>query len=197
LQNNTHQEPKRKGHLARYRQIAMVLAKYKLEKVLNYVGMQNYRLIGWMFRGNPWRKMNYSEPERMRMAIEELGTSFVKLGQILSTRTDLLPPAYTTELAKLQSSMKPMPIDQMKKVISDELGRPTDEVFISFENPIGIASIGQVYSCGQVNACTLADGTEVVTKVQKPGVPEQIEEDMEILSRAAVMATKHWKGAQQ
>ena len=90
-----------------------------------------------------------------------------------------------------------MPIDKMKKVISNELGRPIDEVFISFENPIGIASIGQVYTCGQVNACTLADGTEVVTKVQKPGVPEQIEEDMEILSRAAVMATKHWKGAQQ
>jgi len=128
LQNNIQHEPKRKGHFARYRQIAMVLAKYRLEKVLNYVGMQNYRLVGWMFRGNPWRKMNYSEPERMRMAIEELGTSFVKLGQILSTRTDLLPPAYTTELAKLQSSMKPMPMDQMKKVISDELGRPIDEL---------------------------------------------------------------------
>jgi ubiquinone biosynthesis protein len=197
LQNNIQHEPKRKGHLTRYRQIVMVLAKYRLEKVLNYVGLQNYRLIGWIFRGNPWRKMTSSEPERMRMAIEELGTSFVKLGQILSTRTDLLPPAYTTELAKLQSSMKPMPIEQMKKVISNELGRPIDEIFISFENPIGIASIGQVYTCGQVNACTLADGTEVVTKVQKPGVPEQIEEDMEILSRAAVMATKHWKGAQQ
>ena len=63
-------------------------------------GMQNYRLIGWMFRGNPWRKIPYSEPERMRMAIEELGTYFVKLGQILSTRTDLLPPAYTTEACK-------------------------------------------------------------------------------------------------
>ena len=194
---NNDTESKHKSHLARYRQIVMVLAKYRLEKVLRYVGMQNYRLIGWMFRGNPWRKITYSEPERMRMAIEELGTFFVKLGQILSTRTDLLPPAYTTELAKLQSSMQPMPVAKMKKVISDELGRPIDEVFISFEDPIGLASIGQVYSCGQINACTLADGTEVVTKVQKPGVPEQIEEDMEILSRAAVMATKYWKGAQQ
>jgi ubiquinone biosynthesis protein len=197
LSNNVEQEHKRKGHLARYRQIAIVLAKYRLEKVLNYVGMYHYRLILWMFRGNPWRKMTYSEPERMRMAIEELGTSFVKLGQILSTRSDLLPPAYTAELAKLQSSVQPMPVDKMKKVISDELGRPTGEVFLSFEDPIGLASIGQVYSCWQINACTLADGTEVVTKVQKPGVPEQIEEDMEILSRAAVMATKHWRGAQQ
>ena len=85
MQNNIQHEPKRKGHLARYRQIVMVLAKYRLEKVLNYVGLQNYRLIGWIFRGNPWRKMTYSEPERMRMAIEELGTSFVKPGQILST----------------------------------------------------------------------------------------------------------------
>ena len=194
---NNDTERKHKSHLTRYRQIAMVLSKYRLEKVLNYIGMQNYRMIGWMFRGNPWRKMTYSEPERIRLAIEELGTSFIKLGQILSTRTDLLPPAYTIELSKLQNSLKPLPVEVMKKVISEELGRPIDEVFISFENPLGIASIGQVYTCGQVNACTLADGTEVVTKVQKPGVPEQIDEDMEILGRAAVTATKYWKGAQQ
>jgi ubiquinone biosynthesis protein len=195
--SDRQQEKKRQGHFARYRQIAMVLSKYRLEKVLRYVGMQNYRLISWVFRGNPWRRMTYSEPERMRMAMEELGASFVKLGQILSTRTDLLPPAYTTELAKLQNSVQPLPVDKMKQVIADELGRPTDEVYLNFEEPIGLASIGQVYSCGQINACTLADGTEVVTKVQKPGVPEQIEEDMAILSRAAVMATKYWKGAKQ
>jgi ubiquinone biosynthesis protein len=189
----------RKGHLARYRQIVMILVKYRLEEVLCYVGLHKYFKLLWLLRGNPWRKilypwhkMSYTEPERMRMAIEELGTSFVKLGQILSTRADLLAPEYTEELSKLQCSLKPQPVEVIKKVISDELGRAIDEVFTSFDpNPVGVASIGQVYSC------TLADNTEVVVKVQKPGVPEVVEEDMYILSRAAVSATKHWKGAEQ
>jgi ubiquinone biosynthesis protein len=192
LFNDTKQEPKHKSHFARYRQIVMVLAKYRLEEVLRYVGLQRILPFLFVLRGNPFRKMPYTKPERMRMAIEELGTFFVKLGQILSTRADLLPPAYTQELSKLQSSLKPLPPEVMKKVINNELGRSADEVFSSFDpHPVGVASIGQVYSC------SLGDGTEVVVKVQKPGVPEQVEEDMYILGRAAVSATKHWKGAQQ
>jgi ubiquinone biosynthesis protein len=190
--NETQQTPKPRSHFTRYRQIIMVLAKYRLEEVLRYVGLQKILPFRFLLRGNPFRKMVYSKPVRMRMAIEELGTFFVKLGQILSTRSDLLPPAYTQELSKLQSSLKPLPPEVMKKVLVDELGHPIDEVFTSFEpKPIGVASIGQVY------ACTRADGTEVVVKVQKPGVPELVKEDMYILGRAAVSATKHWKGAQQ
>jgi ubiquinone biosynthesis protein len=189
---DTKQETKRNNHFARYQQIVRVLVKYRLEEVLSYVGLQRYLTFRWVLRGNPWRKIPYTEPERMRMAIEELGTSFVKLGQILSTRADLLPPAFTKELSKLQSSLKPLPLEAMQKVISDELGRPVDEVFSSFDpQPIGVASIGQVYSCTQI------DGTEVVVKVQKPGVPELVAEDMQILGRAAVSAQKHWKGAQE
>jgi ubiquinone biosynthesis protein len=190
--NKAQQKRKSNNHFARYRQIVMVLAKYRLEEVLKLVGLRNYMLVGWMLRGNPFRKMIYTKPERVRMAIEELGTTFVKLGQILSTRADLLPPEYTKELSKLQSSLKPLPVEVMKKVISDDLGRPTDEVFSQFApDPIGVASIGQVY------ACTVTDGPEVVVKVQKPGVPETVEEDMLILARAAVSVTNHWKGAQQ
>jgi ubiquinone biosynthesis protein len=190
--DKAQQKHKAPSHFARYRQIAMVLAKYRLEEVFKYVGLKNYLLVGWVLRGNPWRKMSYTKPERMRMAIEELGTTFVKLGQILSTRADLLPPAYTKELSKLQSSLKPLPCEVMKNVINDDLGRSTDDVFSQFvSDPIGVASIGQVY------ACTVTDGPEVVVKVQKPGVPEMVEEDMLILGRAAVSVTKHWKGAQQ
>ena len=189
---DTEKEPKRRSHFFRYRQIILVLARYRLEEVLRYVGLQKYLPLRWLLRGNPFRKLPYTKPQRLRMAIEELGTSFVKLGQILSTRADLLPPAYTQELSKLQSSLKPLPLEVIKKVIKDELGRSTDQVFRSFEpRPIGVASIGQVYSC------LLADGTDVVVKVQKPGVPELVEEDMYILGRAAVSATKHWQGAQQ
>ena len=190
--NTAKKESKRRGHFARYRKIAMVLAKYRLEEVMRYVGLQKLLIFLWLLRGNPFRKMAYTKPERMRMAIEELGTSFVKLGQILSTRADLLPPAYTKELSKLQNSLKPIPVEVTKRVINDELGRSTDEMFKSFDpEPIGVASIGQVY------ACTQADGMELVVKVQKPGVPELVEEDMYIVGRAAVSATKHWEGAQQ
>ena len=186
------QKNKAPSHFTRYRQIAMILGKYRLDKVLKYVGFRNYIFVGWLLRGNPWRKMSYTEPERMRMAIEELGTTFVKLGQILSTRADLLPPEYTKELSKLQNSLKPLPVELMKDVISDDLGRPVGEVFSQFVSaPVGVASIGQVY------ACTVKDGPEVVVKVQKPGVPEIVAEDMYILGRAAVAATKYWKGAQQ
>jgi ubiquinone biosynthesis protein len=190
-------ERKRNGHFARYRQIAMVLAKYRLEEVLRYVGLQNYLFMGWLLRGNPWRKNSHTKPERMRMAIEELGTTAVKLGQILSCRSDLLPPDYITELSKLQNSMHPFPVEIMKNVFNEELGRSTEELFLSFEAPIGIASIGQVYTCEQVYTCTLADGTEVVTKVQKPDVPALVELDVDILKRAAAYATNHWKWAQQ
>ena len=190
--DKAQQKHKAPSHFARYRQIAMVLAKYRLEEVLRYIGMQKILPLLWLLRGNPFRKMTYTKPERTRMAIEELGTTFVKLGQILSTRADLLPPAYTKELSKLQSSLKPLPVEVMKKVISDDLVHSTDEVFSQFvSDPIGVASIGQVY------ACTVTDGPEVVVKVQKPGVPEIVEEDMHILGRAAVSATKYWKGAQQ
>lgn len=182
----------RKGHFARYWQIATVLARYRLEEALRYVGMQKFGILLFMLRGNPLRKMVFTKPERMRMAIEELGTSFVKLGQILSTRSDLLPPAYTKELSKLQSSLKPLSAEVIDKVISDELKHPVSDIYTSFDPvPLGVASIGQVH------ACTLVDGTDVVVKVQKPGVRELIKEDMHILGRLAVAAKKHWKGAEQ
>jgi ubiquinone biosynthesis protein len=187
----------KKNHFARYRQIAMVLTRYRLEEVLRYVGLQKYMIFRWLLRGNPWRKMTQTKPERMALAIEELGTTFIKLGQILSTRSDLLPPEYIKELSKLQNSLKPLPLEVMKEVMASELGAAADHIFSSFDQPVGVASIGQVYSCGQVFTCSLDEGLEVVLKVQKPGVQEQIEEDMLILGKAAVAATKQWKGAQQ
>jgi ubiquinone biosynthesis protein len=187
-------DPPRKprNHFTRYKQIAVVITRYRLEEVLKYIGMQKFLPFIWVLRGNPWHRVPYTKPECIRLAIEELGTTFVKLGQILSTRTDLLPPSYTKELSKLQSGLHPLTVEVIKNAIGEDLGVSTDKVFCSFDSePIGVASIGQVYSCA------LADGTEVVVKVRKPGVPEQVAEDMEILGQAAVAATKHWQGAQQ
>jgi ubiquinone biosynthesis protein len=185
-------EQKPQNHFARYRQIATVLTRYHLEEVLEYVGMRKFIPVFWMLRGNPWREMNYSRPERIRMALEELGTTFVKIGQILSTRSDLLPLAYIQELSKLQNGLTPLDSEVMKNEVSNELGVSADKVFCEYDSsPIGVASIGQVYSCN------LPDGTEVAVKVRKPHVPEMVAEDMDILKRAAISATRNWKGARQ
>jgi ubiquinone biosynthesis protein len=110
----------------------------------------------------------------------------------MSTRTDLLPPEFAVELAKLQDSLKPLPSDVIEKAISDELGRPVNEVFASFDPvPVGVASIGQAH------AAKLRDGTEVVVKARKPGVVEQVEEDLEILRQLAVESAHRWEGAQE
>ncbi|HEX9068461.1 MAG TPA: AarF/ABC1/UbiB kinase family protein [Ktedonobacterales bacterium] len=126
----------------------------------------------------------------MRIAIEELGPTFIKLGQILSTRGDLLPEGYRAELAKLQDAAQPVPAEQVASVLAEELGCPVEEAFLSFEmTPLAAASIGQAH------AATLADGTEVVVKVRRPGVVEQIEEDLHILVDLAVKASRHWEVA--
>jgi ubiquinone biosynthesis protein len=116
----------------------------------------------------------------MRLACEELGTTFIKLGQALSTRGDLLPEAYRRELMKLQDSVPPVPVAEVTQTIREELGAPPDELFAYFDRePLGSASIGQVH------AARMADGREVVVKVRKPGVEELVEIDLEILDDLA------------
>jgi ubiquinone biosynthesis protein len=114
----------------------------------------------------------------LRRALEEGGVAFVKLGQTLSTRRDLLPPALVGELSKLQSQAEPAPWAQIERAIADGLGRPVDEVFASIEPaPLAAASVGQVHSA------RLLDGTEVVVKVQRPAARRQIAADLDIIVR--------------
>jgi ubiquinone biosynthesis protein len=179
-------------HLSRYRQVATVLYKYQLRELIQTLGLERFLPLHWMPPGNPWQKQVYSQPERSRMALEELGTTFVKLGQILSTRTDIVPSSYARELVKLQDSLRPFPVEPIKTAIREELGRPVDEIFSSFDsNPLGVASIGQVH------AATLLDRTEVVVKVRKPGVKEQVTGDLEIMRQLAGTAAQRWKNAQR
>jgi ubiquinone biosynthesis protein len=115
--------------------------------------------------------------EHLRHACEELGTMFIKLGQVLSTRADLLPDAYRTELAKLQDEVAPLPATAITDVIREDLGAPPDQLFAFFDpEPLGSASIGQVH------AARLADGREVVIKVRKPGVDEIVRLDLQVLA---------------
>jgi ubiquinone biosynthesis protein len=182
----------RRHHFARYREIAGVLIKYQLKEPIETLGMERYLPLRWIPPNLPWQKQRLSKPVRLRLALEEMGTTFVKLGQIVSTRADLLPPDYINELVKLQNALKPLPVSLIKEVVAAELGRPVGEVFATFEeNALGVASIGQVH------AATLKDGTEVVVKVQKPGVQQLVEEDMDILRQLAASASQKWEGGRQ
>ena len=125
-------------------------------------------------------------PVHLRLALEELGTTFIKLGQILSTRADLLPPEYLAELTKLQDSTSPVPFEAIEQVLISELGQPINKVFADFDPvPLAAASIGQAH------AAVLWDGTEVVVKIRRPGVVEQVNEDLEILKELAATASRH------
>src|SRR5581483_10320678 len=115
--------------------------------------------------------------EQMRLACEELGTTFIKLGQAFSTRADLLPEDYRLELSKLTDDVPPVPYQAVASVIRDELGSSPDKLFARFDHrPLASASIGQVH------AAQMADGREVVVKVMKPGVEELVDLDLQILS---------------
>ena len=122
----------------------------------------------------------------LRLAFEELGPAFVKLGQILCTRPDLVGNDIAEELTKLRDNTPVTPFDEIKLVIEDELGKPLDEVYCEFdEEPIGSASIGQVYKA------KLKDGEEVAVKVQKPGSYEIVAQDVRIMKRLANIADKY------
>lgn len=133
-----------------------------------------------------------SQPERLRMVLEDLGPTFVKLGQILSTRADLLPPDFQRELTLLQDSAAPVPFPLIDTVLEEQLGMPIDRAFAQFDRePLASASIGQAH------AAKLHDGTDVVVKVQRPGVRAQVEEDLDILYNLAQTASRRWDVANQ
>ena len=117
---------------------------------------------------------------RLRMALEECGGMFVKLGQVLSTRTDLVSADAARELSLLQDHVRPAPASSVIALVEDELDQPLEQVFSSFDwDPIAAASIGQVYRA------TLPDGTRVIVKVQRPGIDEAVEVDLSVLDELA------------
>src|SRR5579884_2149600 len=183
---------RKNAHLRRYRQIAEVLVRHGLGFIVGIVGLERFLPFPRGLLGHPMPPGGPSPAARLRMALEELGTTFIKLGQILSTRADLLPPEYQAELARLQDQAPPVPTETIRDILTEELGRPIEEVFATFDPvPLAAASIGQVH------AATLRDGTEVVVKVRRPGVAEQVQEDLEILQNLAATASRHWEPAEE
>jgi len=166
--------------------IALVLARYRLDELLlDMPPMRLARFVRWL----PWGRRqvrDYSRGARLRMALEELGPIYVKFGQILSTRRDLLPADIADELARLQDHVPPFDGRQARAIVEQELGRPIGELFASFdEAPMASASIAQVH------AAVLPDGTEVVAKVVRPGIDARIRGDLELLEALASLARRY------
>ncbi len=173
--------------------IHRVLVRYGLDDFVRATHL--YRPLRFVFWLSPWtwfRRRQGSRGERLRRALEDLGPIFVKFGQVVSTRRDLLPPDIAEELAKLQDRVPPFPGEAARGRIEQSLGQPVGEVFGSFEVvPLAAASIAQVH------AATLRDGREVVVKVLRPGMREAIARDLEVLHALAGLAEDYWPDARR
>ena len=177
-------------HLNRYRQILAVLLKYGFGDLLDRLRIDQYIEAGLqaISKRRVDRDEKLTRPQRLRMAFEELGPTYIKLGQILSTRPDLVPPDYIDELVRLQDEVPPFSFDDVKAVIEPEFGVPVEDLFEQLENqPLASASIGQVHQA------RLKDGEPVAVKFQRPGIQKVIEVDLEIMLHLATLAERHIK----
>ena len=176
------------NHLPRYREILSVLFKYGFADVLRLVALQHILHIedATIRTHSDDAILSKPLPERLRLALEELGPTFIKFGQILSSRRDLITDDYFIELSKLQSGVPPFPAKEAREIIEKELGHPMRALYSDFhEKPIGSASIAQVHRA------VLKDGTPVAIKVQRPDIEKTITLDVAILHDLAKFVEKH------
>jgi len=169
------------GHLKRYKDIAWLLVKYGRADLASRAGLAE----------------DFSEEERLSAAkdpkaeelagdLEELGPTFVKIGQLLSTRADLLSPPYLEALSRLQDSVEPFSFAEVEEIVTAELKVRISKAFLEFEAiPVAAASLGQVHRA------RLRDGTPVAVKVQRPGIREKVLEDLEAFSEVAELVDRH------
>ncbi|RZA05838.1 MAG: AarF/ABC1/UbiB kinase family protein [Proteobacteria bacterium] len=164
-------------NIGRIKQISTVFAKHGFQELMGKLGFA--RFIPEKYKKSD-AEIKFTAPERLRMALEELGPTFIKLGQLLSSRSDLLPEPYVRELTKLQDAVSPLPYVVIKNTVERELGAPISELFSSFsQTPLASASIGQAHEA------VLQDGTRVVVKAQRPGIDTLIKTDVSVLSGLA------------
>ncbi|MCR2816907.1 ABC1 kinase family protein [Microbacterium jiangjiandongii] len=171
--------------LGRYQEIADTLARHGLGFLAGELGITRFLPSRRRAAAGTPPAPPADAPTQLRLVLEDLGPTFIKLGQLLSTRTDLLPPAYITELSKLQDAGPAVPAERIRETVHQELGSDPEELFASFDwTPMASASIGQVH------AATLGDGTPVVVKVRRPEVVRQVQDDLEIINTLAGRAAR-------
>jgi len=167
----------------RAKEIVRILAKYGFEFVSENTKLG--RKIPFLRKKNEIVKV-YNSYERARMVLEELGPTFVKLGQILSTRPDLVGQPFSHELSKLQEEVTPLPYYEIEQQVKKELGKTIEEAYKSFEKkPLASASIAQVHRA------VTKSGKQVVVKIQRPNIEEKIKQDVQIMHYIAELAQKH------
>ena len=175
-------------NLNRYRQILAVLLKYGFGDILELLKLDQYVEAGLQLitKKQPVHLEKLTRPQGLRMALEELGPTYIKLGQILSARPDLIPVEFLRELAKLQDKVPPFSAEDARRIIEAELGFTIEELFTEFDNvPLASASIGQVHRA------QLPDLQEVAVKVQRPGIKKIVEVDLEIMLHLATLMEKN------
>ncbi len=171
--------------LGRLYDIASVLIRYGFGDMVRRMGLADPleragRALRWQ---DPQEYAHLAPPARVRRALEELGPTFVKLGQVLATRVDLFEPEWIAEFSRLQDNTRPVPYADIRQQLTEDLGGPPEEVFAAFDQePIAAASLAQVYRA------RLHEGDEVVVKVRRPGIRPVIEADLRLMQRLAQVA---------
>ncbi len=175
---------KSRRHIRRYREVARILAKHGWGWMLQRIGLGDY--IGRHVKLEPYQ----DTPVHVRQMLEELGATFVKLGQILSTRPDIIPEAYIAELSKLQDNTPKVPALDIRAVVESEFNKKIDDLFSCFDDePLAAASLAQVHRA------KLKNGTPVIVKVLRPGIRDQVETDIEILFGRVQFLMHHYEPA--
>ncbi len=173
--------------LKRYGQIIEVLQKYGFGYIVDKIGLSSIRDLTYKFKDkDKVDRLNTPGPVRARKIFEELGPTYIKLGQLLSMRHDLVPLEYANELAKLQDDAPSFEFEEVELTIREELGHSIEELFDHFDiKPLACASIGQVH------LAKIKGGDNVVVKVQRPGIKEVIESDLDIMYSIAKLVEEH------
>jgi ubiquinone biosynthesis protein len=173
--------------LRRYRDIARLLIKYGRSDLVRQAGLDGVLDEATAADGaGPDDDAVPAEAEELTSDLEAMGPTFIKLGQLLSTRTDFVPTAYARALSRLQDDVEPFSYEEVERIVSQELGVRISKAFASFDSqPLASASLGQVHRA------EMRDGRPVVVKVQRPGIKARIAEDMEVLGELAKLVDNH------
>jgi len=172
----------------RLQQIVNALLKHGFGRFIDQIHLGRYIPFSTRLKAfGQWPALKGpTVPERLRIAFEELGPSFIKLAQILSSRPDLITAQCANEFKKLQDNVPPFPVEEAKLIVEAEFKKPLEAVFLEFQNsPVAAASIAQVHYA------RLKDGRDVIVKVQRPGIREQMETDIDILWSVARLLERH------
>ncbi|HEY0172321.1 MAG TPA: AarF/UbiB family protein [Pyrinomonadaceae bacterium] len=170
----------RPEHLKRYKDMALVLMRYGRADLVRSAGLEE------AIEGTQDVEVSPAKMEELAADIEKMGPTFIKLAQLLSTRADLLPQPYIDSLTRLQDRVEPFAFTEVEQIVASELGVRISKAFSRFDSkPIAAASLGQVHRAA------LRDGREVVVKVQRPGIREEMSKDMDVLSDMAAFLDSH------